>query len=74
MLRYPILLLALVSFLGAEAVTIPTMNFALSAPDTPSQLVSSLNVLVVLTLLFLAPSMVLVMTTFTRFLLWSRLV
>ena len=67
MLRYLILLLALVSFLGAEAVTIPTMNFALSAPDTPQQLVSSLNVLVVLTLLFLAPSMVLVMTTFTRF-------
>ena len=67
MLRYLVLLLALVSFLGAEAVTIPTMNFALSAPDTPQQLVSSLNVLVVLTLLFLAPSMVLVMTTFTRF-------
>jgi len=67
MLRYLVLLLALVSFLGAETVTIPTMNFALSAPDTPQQLVSSLNVLVVLTLLFLAPSMVLVMTTFTRF-------
>jgi len=67
MLRYLVLLLALVSFLGAEAVTIPTMNFALSAPDSPQQLVSSLNVLVVLTLLFLAPSMVLVMTTFTRF-------
>jgi len=67
MVRYLILLLALVSFLGAEAVTVPTMNFALSSPDTPQQLVSSLNVLVVLTLLFLAPSMVLVMTTFTRF-------
>ena len=67
MFRYFLLLFALVSFLGAEAVTIPTMNFALSAPDTPQQLVSSLNVLVVLTLLFLAPSMVLVMTTFTRF-------
>ena len=45
----------------------PTMNFNLSAPDTPEQLVSSLNVLVMLTLLFLAPSLVLVMTTFTRF-------
>jgi len=67
MLRYLVLLLALVPFLGAEAVTIPTMNFALSAPDSPQQLVSSLNVLIVLTLLFLAPSMVLVMTTFTRF-------
>ena len=67
MLRYFILLLFTVPFLGAEAVTVPTMNFALSAPDSPQQLVSSLNVLVVLTLLFLAPSMVLVMTTFTRF-------
>ena len=53
----------------AESVTIPTMNFQLSSPDTPQQLVSSLNVLVVLTLLFLAPSMVLVMTTFTRFII-----
>jgi len=67
MLRLSLLLFAFASMLGAEAVTIPTMNFALSSPDTPEQLVSSLNVLVVLTLLFLAPSMVLVMTTFTRF-------
>ena len=67
MLRLFVLLFALASVLGAETVTIPTMNFALSSPDTPKQLVSSLNVLVVLTLLFLAPSMVLVMTTFTRF-------
>jgi len=68
MLRIFILSLSLASFLGAvEPVTIPTMNFNLAAPDTPQQLVSSLNVLVVLTLLFLAPSMVLVMTTFTRF-------
>jgi len=67
MIRYLLLLITLVSFLGAEAVEIPTMNFALSSPDTPEQLVSSLNVLVILTLLFLAPSMILVMTTFTRF-------
>lgn len=67
MLRLFVLLSILAPFVGAESVTIPTMNFALSAPDTPQQLVSSLNVLVVLTLLFLAPSMVLVMTTFTRF-------
>jgi flagellar biosynthetic protein FliP len=67
MVKLFILLLSLASFLGAEAVTIPTMNFALSSPDTPEQLVSSLNVLVVLTILFLAPSLILVMTTFTRF-------
>ena len=67
MIKILLSLMTLASILGAEAITIPTMNFALSAPDTPEQLVSSLNVLVVLTLLFLAPSMVLVMTTFTRF-------
>ncbi|NPA66184.1 MAG: flagellar type III secretion system pore protein FliP [Epsilonproteobacteria bacterium] len=49
------------------AVEVPTVNLSLSAPDSPTQLVTSLNVLVVLTLLFLAPSLVLVMTTFTRF-------
>jgi len=67
MIRILILLAAFSSFLGAEAVAIPTMNFELSAPDTPQQLVSSLNVLVLLTLLFLAPSLILVTTTFTRF-------
>ena len=61
------ILLASVALFGAQDGAIPTMNFNLSAPDTPQQLVSSLNVLIVLTLLFLAPSMVLVMTTFTRF-------
>jgi len=49
------------------APTVPTLDFSLSAPNSPQQLVSSLNVLVVLTLLFLAPSLVLAMTTFTRF-------
>ncbi len=67
MMRLVIILALFTSFLGAETVTIPTMNFSLSAPDGPQQLVSSLNVLVLLTLLFLAPSMILVMTTFTRF-------
>jgi len=67
MIRIFLLLFAMVTFLGAEAVNIPTMNFQLDAPDTPQQLVSSLNVLVMLTILFLAPSMILVMTTFTRF-------
>ena len=67
MLRLLVLVFAFASFAGAEAVSVPTMNFELSAPDTPQQLVNSLNVLVLLTLLFLAPSMVLVMTTFTRF-------
>ncbi len=68
MIKVFLLLLALSDLLfGAQSPVIPTLNLNLSAPDTPQQLVSSLNVLVILTLLFLAPSMVLVMTTFTRF-------
>jgi len=67
MIRVLLFVLMFVSLVHGADTPIPTMNFNLSAPDTPKQLVSSLNVLVVLTLLFLAPSMVLVMTTFTRF-------
>ncbi|MDQ7045963.1 MAG: flagellar type III secretion system pore protein FliP [Sulfurimonas sp.] len=67
MLKLLFLLLSVSALFGAESVVVPTMNFELGAPNTPEQLVSSLNVLVLLTLLFLAPSMVLVMTTFTRF-------
>ena len=63
-----IALLGLVTLaFGADApVTVPTVNLSLSAPDTPQQLVTSLNVLVVLTLLTLAPSLIFVMTSFLR--------
>jgi len=69
MLKLIFIILSVTTLFSAESVQIPTMNFELSAPNTPEQLVSSLNVLVLLTLLFLAPSMVLVMTTFTRFII-----
>jgi len=51
---------------GADAVQVPTVNLSLSAPSEPKDLVSSLNVLLVLTLLVLAPSLLLVMTSFIR--------
>lgn len=54
------------SLAQAAPTTIPSVNLSLSAPDTPAQLVTSLNVVVVLTLLILAPSLVLVMTSFMR--------
>ncbi len=58
-------------FVGATlfgaSVDVPTVNLSLSSPDTPKQLVTSLNVVAILTLLVLAPSLVLVATTFTRF-------
>ncbi len=61
-----LLLLFSVVLFGANAVTIPTVNLSLSAPHTPQQLVTSLNVLVVLTILVLAPGLIMVMTSFIR--------
>ena len=49
---------------GAD--TIPTVNLSLSAPNSPEQLVTSLNLLVVLTILVLAPSIIFVSTSFLR--------
>ena len=51
-------------FLGADAV--PNVNLSLSVPSTPEQLVTSLNLLVVLTVLVLAPSILFMMTSFLR--------
>lgn len=50
---------------GAE-VTVPTVNLSLSAPDTPQQLVTVLNIIIVLTILALAPSIVFMATSFLR--------
>jgi flagellar biosynthetic protein FliP len=51
---------------SADGTTIPTINLSLSAPDTPKQLVSTINIVIILTILVLAPSIVLVMTSFAR--------
>ena len=62
-------LLVLLLFTGivfAAAPTIPTVNLSLAAPSSPKQLVTTLNVMLLLTLLVLAPSIVLVTTSFVR--------
>ncbi len=53
---------------SADNVTIPTINLSLSAPNSPEQLVNSLNILLILTILVLAPSLILMMTSFVRLL------
>ena len=65
MKKYLLILIPIIIFAAPQ---IPTVNLSLSAPETPKQLVSTLNVVVVLTLLALAPSIVLVMTSFVRLL------
>ena len=44
----------------------PVVNLSLSAPNEPQELVNTLNVVIVMTLLVLAPSLILVMTSFAR--------
>lgn len=60
------LLLALSAVALLSAPQIPTVNLSFGAPNEPTELVNTLNVVIVMTLLVLAPSLVLVMTSFTR--------
>ncbi len=65
-MRYILALFFSATLFAADKVTIPTVNLSLSAPTSPEQLVNSLNVLVALTILVLAPSIIMVMTSFIR--------
>ncbi len=65
-MRVFLLLMALCGVALAAEVTIPTVDLRLSAPQSPRQLVTVLNVVVVLTILALAPTIVFVMTSFLR--------
>jgi len=67
MMKYLSLLLFLSLSLLAETLEVPTVNLSLTSPDSPAALVNSINVIIMLTILFLAPSLLLMTTTFTRF-------
>ncbi len=51
-----------------QSPTIPTVDLTLSAPTEPGDLVATLNIVVILTLLVLAPSLILMATSFARIL------
>jgi len=55
-------------FVLAATPQIPTVNLSLTAPENPKQLVTVLNITILLTLLVLAPSIILVTTSFVRLL------
>ncbi len=57
------------AILWSATPQIPVVDLSFSVPKEPTDLVSSLNILALLTLLFLAPSLLLVTTVFTRFLI-----
>ena len=68
-MRWLLFLLIFSPLLFGETPKIPVVDLSFGAPKEPQDLVSSLNVVVLLTLLVLAPSLLLVATTFTRFLI-----
>lgn len=62
---YGLLFFMMTSFAFATE-SAPAINLSLNAPTSPTQLVSSLNLMVVLTILVLAPSLIFMMTSFLR--------
>jgi flagellar biosynthetic protein FliP len=68
MRKFLILLLLIlpVAVFAATAPHIPTVNLSLSAPSSPKQLVTVLNIVILMTFLVLAPSIILVATSFVR--------
>lgn len=66
MKKFLLLFIAFSAYAADPNVTVPTVNLTLSAPDSPEQLVNSLNVLIVLTIFTLAPSLIFMMTSFLR--------
>jgi len=70
MKKIVLLLFFLLPLVAAEvnAPPIPVVDLTINSPETPTQLVKSLNIMILLTILVLAPSIVLVMTSFVRLL------
>lgn len=69
MIRFIALFSLLATVLLAEVVQIPTVDLRINAPQSPTQLVQTLNIVIIITLLVLAPSLVMMMTSFTRLLI-----
>lgn len=63
-----IFILTFLGFLGiAQAqMTLPTMNLGFKTTDNPSEVVSAIRLILMLTVLTLAPAILIMMTSFTR--------
>ncbi len=55
------------SLVEAQALTVPTLQVGMEDADSPEQVSSALQVLFLLTILTLAPSILVMMTSFSRF-------
>ena len=68
---WSLLLLPLVFFFGSSAfaqVTLPTMNLGFKTTDNPNEVVNAVKLIMIMTVLTLAPAILIMMTGFTRIL------
>jgi flagellar biosynthetic protein FliP len=52
--------------LAQSNVTVPSVNFSMKSTNNPQEIVSSIQILIMLTILTLAPAILILMTSFTR--------
>lgn len=50
----------------AQSVTVPSVNFSLKSTSNPKEIVSAIQIILLLTILTLAPAILILMTSFTR--------
>ena len=69
MKRFYYIALGLLAMMGATAyaqVTLPSVNLGFKSTNNPQEIVSAIKILMVLTVLTLAPAILIMMTSFTR--------
>ncbi len=69
MKRFYYIVLGLLAMMGATAyaqVTLPSVNLGFKSTNNPQEIVSAIKILMVLTVLTLAPAILIMMTSFTR--------
>jgi flagellar biosynthesis protein FliP len=50
----------------AQSVTVPSVNFSMKTTENPKEIVSAIQIILMLTILTLAPAILILMTSFTR--------
>lgn len=59
-------LMAAGSYAFAQSVTVPSVNFSMKSTNNPKEIVSAIQIILLLTVLTLAPAILILMTSFTR--------
>lgn len=62
----PLAVLLLVSSLAKAQVTLPSVNLGFKTTDNPNEVVNAIKIVLVMTVLTLAPAILIMMTSFTR--------